>query len=151
VALKLLGEPTKKTKHEWRYGNKGSLSINIDKGVWTDFENNADGGVLELITYHHSGVDPWQWMRDNQIQIPERKLYYVYPDETRQPLYREVRREREIDGKRIGSHLERYDKDQKRYIAGEGTMEGVRRVLYNLPEIVEAAPGLSEPSLISIR
>ena len=32
VALRLLGEPAQKHGHEWRYGNRGSLAIDIVKG-----------------------------------------------------------------------------------------------------------------------
>ena len=48
VALKLLGEPKTKKPTEWRYGNKGSLVVNIEAATWWDFENDVGGGLVEL-------------------------------------------------------------------------------------------------------
>jgi hypothetical protein len=48
VAKHYLGEPFSKSDREWRYGNKGSLSINLDNNVWFDHEANKGGGVLIL-------------------------------------------------------------------------------------------------------
>ena len=33
VALQLLGEPSSKRSHEWRYGTHGSLVVNIEAGT----------------------------------------------------------------------------------------------------------------------
>jgi hypothetical protein len=49
VARALLGEPTSKRGHKWLYGRNGSLVVDVQKGVWHDFENNCGGGVLDLI------------------------------------------------------------------------------------------------------
>ena len=51
VARALLGEPNAKlTKDDnWRYGNKGSLSVDVDKGQWHDFEADTNGGVIALV------------------------------------------------------------------------------------------------------
>ena len=49
VALQLLGEPKVKKSDEWRYGNKGSLVVNVDAGTWWDFENDEGGGIVDLI------------------------------------------------------------------------------------------------------
>ena len=50
VALALLGEPNARPKKsEWRYGNKGSLFVDVDKGLWKDFEADTGGGVLDLV------------------------------------------------------------------------------------------------------
>ena len=34
VAKQLLGEPSSKKSHEWRYGTHGSLVVNIEAGTW---------------------------------------------------------------------------------------------------------------------
>ena len=34
VAKALLGDPPKHTAREWRYGDKGSLKINLEAGTW---------------------------------------------------------------------------------------------------------------------
>jgi putative DNA primase/helicase len=49
VALRLLGEPNQKRGDEWRYGNRGSLSIDLTNGRWFDHEANKGGGVFDLI------------------------------------------------------------------------------------------------------
>jgi hypothetical protein len=49
VARAILGEPARKTKNKWYYGNHGSFVVDIQKGVWHDFENDCGGGVLDLI------------------------------------------------------------------------------------------------------
>ncbi len=49
VVLELLGEPKVKKGDEWRYGNKGSLVVNIASATWFDFENDDGGGIVDLI------------------------------------------------------------------------------------------------------
>ena len=62
VALRLLGEPAQKHGCEWRYGNRGSLSIDLAKGHWFDHEANTGGGVFDLIK--RQGHDqPAAWLR----------------------------------------------------------------------------------------
>ncbi|MGO2383087.1 plasmid replication protein, CyRepA1 family [Vreelandella zhanjiangensis] len=49
VALKLLGEPSFKHGSRWRWGSKGSLSVDIQSATWFDHEAGEGGGVLALI------------------------------------------------------------------------------------------------------
>ncbi|MGP0089472.1 MAG: toprim domain-containing protein [Xanthobacteraceae bacterium] len=56
VVLELLGPPVKhlSTRREWRWGNKGSLKVNIlgsRRGRFHDFEDKRDGDLLELIRW----------------------------------------------------------------------------------------------------
>jgi hypothetical protein len=56
LARHLLGKPNKKlsTSTELRFGNKGSMSVNIggaEPGVWFDHEAGKGGGALELIQH----------------------------------------------------------------------------------------------------
>ena len=44
--LKLLGEPQKRTAKEWRYGNKGSLKINLESWTWYDSQTKESGKCL---------------------------------------------------------------------------------------------------------
>lgn len=58
LAYELLGEPTFKKAVEWRYGQKGSLSITISgahQGRFYDFEKDIQGGPLDLIS-HTKGI-----------------------------------------------------------------------------------------------
>ncbi|MDD9980873.1 MAG: toprim domain-containing protein [Gammaproteobacteria bacterium] len=50
VARALLGEPSSCTRTELRYGRKGSLSVDVVRGRWHDFETGEGGGVLDLVT-----------------------------------------------------------------------------------------------------
>lgn len=56
VAKALLGDPVKEQSrgNDWRYRRKGSLSIDIKKGTWYDYEAAAGGGVLDLIRKERS-------------------------------------------------------------------------------------------------
>ena len=51
VATRLLGEPNKAHSNptQMRFGNHGSLSIDLEKGVYHDHEAGEGGGVLDLI------------------------------------------------------------------------------------------------------
>jgi hypothetical protein len=69
LCLELLGESTLKKSDEWRYGNKGSLSVTISgpyQGRFYDFETGIHGGALDLITHIKAlnGRDLCQWARN---------------------------------------------------------------------------------------
>lgn len=51
VARALFGEENRKmsSRRELRWGRKGSLSVDIEKGAWFDHETGEGGGVLDLI------------------------------------------------------------------------------------------------------
>ena len=51
VARALLGDPVVhlSTAREWRYGRRGSLAIDVERGLWRDHEAATGGGVLDLI------------------------------------------------------------------------------------------------------
>src|SRR5262245_21953836 len=62
VALRLLGEPAQKQGNDWRYGSRGSLSVNLKKGSWFDHEANVGGGVFALIQ-REGHEQPAAWLR----------------------------------------------------------------------------------------
>jgi hypothetical protein len=59
IALALLGEPNAKlsTADELKWNKKGSLSINIRKGTFTNFEDGTSGGMIDLIRQQHEDVN----------------------------------------------------------------------------------------------
>jgi putative DNA primase/helicase len=133
VALRLLGEPAQKHGHEWRYGNRGSLSIDLAKGHWFDHEANTGGGVFDLIK-RLGHEQPAAWLRREGLlttpQVvgrPRPRIIvktYDYCDENGELLYQVCRFE---------------PKDfRPRRPDGKFTLEGVRRVLYRLPELLKA-------------
>jgi hypothetical protein len=69
VALLLLGQPNKtlSTKTELRYGNKGSLAIDLRKGTFYDWENKEGGGVLDLIKRRTNCIDPIAWLHHEKL------------------------------------------------------------------------------------
>ena len=64
----LLGEPNRKLSRgrRWRYGTKGSLSVDLDKAAWFDFEGQAGGGLSKLVEREIGG--DWKaarrWLED---------------------------------------------------------------------------------------
>ncbi len=51
VAIALMGEPAQRLKsgRELRWRNRGSMSVDLTKGVWHDKERNVGGGTLALV------------------------------------------------------------------------------------------------------
>jgi len=59
LAQDLLGDPSRKTAREWRYGSQGAISIAVagtKQGCYANFETGSLGGPLKLIQ-DHQGVD----------------------------------------------------------------------------------------------
>ena len=132
VALRLLGEPAQKHGHEWRYGNRGSLSIDLAKGHWFDHEDNVGGGVFDLIK--RQGIDqPAVWLRREGLLAtpqPQPRIVktYGYCDENSALLFQVVR-------------FEPKDFRQRRPDGRSGwvwKLGDARRVPYLLPELVKA-------------
>jgi AAA domain len=75
LAVALLGPPNKKlsTKDELRFGSHGSLSVDLDKAVFHDFETEAGGGFLELIERAKGlkGREAIDWLRANGVDVPD--------------------------------------------------------------------------------
>ena len=69
VALELLGEPKRRGPREWRWGNRGSFALRLDRGTWQDFESGKSGGVLDLVA-HLEGIDradAIEWLRNRGL------------------------------------------------------------------------------------
>ena len=49
VCERLLGEPSSRSRREWRWGRKGSFRLKLETGTWNDFESAESGGVLALV------------------------------------------------------------------------------------------------------
>lgn len=56
IARRLLGEPKVQKSNEWRWNNKGSLTLNLEAGTFYDFEQGQGGGVKWLIEQHGQDV-----------------------------------------------------------------------------------------------
>jgi len=58
AALALLGEPTQRTRQQWRWGRRGSLALEITgpkRGRWCDHETGEGGDMLQLARRQHYG------------------------------------------------------------------------------------------------
>jgi putative DNA primase/helicase len=61
LALSLLGQPTSRTRDEWRWGQHGSLSMVMrggKRGLWHDHEAGEGGDLLALIQRDRGGTFP---------------------------------------------------------------------------------------------
>jgi hypothetical protein len=157
VVRLLLGEPNKElsSKKELRYGSRGSLSIDLEKGTWFDHEQDVGGGTLDLITRETGlrGVDRWNWMREHGFEVDENghnrgnghakpnghdeprpgKLgkivaSYPYTDESGALLFEVVRFEPKDFRQRRRNEAGKW----------EWSVKAVRQVPYRLPELIEA-------------
>jgi hypothetical protein len=74
VARALLGEPKRKLSNarELRSGSRGSLCVDLQKGVWRDHETGQGGGVLDLITREKgpNGQDRFKWLEEHGFLSP---------------------------------------------------------------------------------
>ncbi len=66
LTRELLGEPNRRASRgaQWRYGAKGSLAVDVARGLFTDFETGEGGGLLDLICKVRGGnrADAAQWL-----------------------------------------------------------------------------------------
>jgi hypothetical protein len=133
VAAELLGDPNRElsTRKELRYGNRGSLSVDLEKGCWHDHEAGVGGGPQDLVR-RETGLDAQgaaKWLRERGlIDAPPQQrrevARYSYRDEHGASLFEVVRFA---------------PKDFRQQAAsGAWSLKGVRRVLYRLPEILAA-------------
>ena len=74
VVLRLRGEPNPRLSRgrRWRYGQRGSLSVDLDKGAWFDFEAGAGGGLSKLVERQIGG--DWKaarrWLEEQGLIEP---------------------------------------------------------------------------------
>jgi RecA-family ATPase len=137
---------------ELRFGKHGSLSVIIagnKTGQWYDYENKEGGGAWQLLRSKAKLADQDipQWLErelgirrddDNKSRQHIAKIYN-YVDEDGELLFQVLRygpqkkfAQRAPDGK--GGWRLKPGRDGKQHY----TVEGVRQVLYHLPQLVEA-------------
>ena len=85
VAKALLGDPNPRQSKsdKWRWGNKGSLSVDVERGQWFDFEADTGGGVLEFVERERQTdrKGAIQWLTDNgfiEDQKPIRRNFKTF-------------------------------------------------------------------------
>jgi AAA domain len=132
--------PALSSEYEWRYGSRGSLSIDLRKGTFFDHEISKGGGVLELVARetHLVGTERLDWLTakgflfetvsSGSAPRPTIVATYDYCDADRALLFQVCRfepkdfRQRRPDG------------------AGgwEWSVKGVTQVPYRLPDLMDA-------------
>jgi RecA-family ATPase len=152
VARLLLGEPnrTLSSKGELRYGTRGSLSVDLQKGTWFDNEANQGGGVLDLVTRETglTGKDRNEWMDEHGFSVDRDRPKpngsghfnivetYDYVDDAGKLLFQVCR----LDPKDFRQRRP----DQTRHDGWTWSVRGLSSVPYRLPELTEAlAQGLT--------
>lgn len=150
VAKALLGEANQKlsqpSKGLLKFGNRGSMEVNIHEGWFADYESDVRGGVLELIKHKGGAVDDaaaFRWLEEHGIKdrapmqdARHESTFYDYRDEKGHKLFR-VERITGPTGKRF---LQHGPDGNGGFTTKSGCMQGVRRVLYRLPELITADP-----------
>ncbi|MDK3021721.1 VapE family protein [Cupriavidus taiwanensis] len=142
VAAILLGQPNPDCSKptELRFGKRGSLSIDLENGVWHDHEANQGGGVLDLIAREtgKTGRAAIEWLErqgikpanDNQATAPRKRFNvvaaYDYYDADGVLLFQVCR-------------LDPKDFRQRRPDGNGGwswSVKGVQPVPYRLPQLL---------------
>ena len=70
VAAVIWGKPTSSSKTELRYGRKGSVSIDLEKGTWYDHEAGEGGGVLDALKKRggvHDDQEAFHWLEERGL------------------------------------------------------------------------------------
>lgn len=159
IATILLGEPNRElsSANELRFGTKGSMSVDLKKATYYDWEMGDGGGILQLITKVTGRTDIPAWLRENGLgeyatggSEPRREeagggrrsqdggLQRVFPyrDEAGNLLFEVVRTDyQDSRPKRIRQR--RTDENGKWVWKLE---KETRRVLWKLPELLSAPP-----------
>ena len=143
VARHLLGEPNKEFSDttELRYGSHGSLAIDLKHGRWYDHEAQVGGGVLALVARNIGcgNGEAVEWLREQGFEVPgdtpRRRPFAERIVCTYRYLY--------ADGSHAFDVVRLRDPKEFKQRAPDGTwrVKGIRKVLYRLPEILEAPEG----------
>lgn len=148
-------------KHDWRFGEKGSLSFDTRNLTFYDHETQSGGGLLDLIHYK-TGVEPFDWLRQNGYasdtrgqsnkarmdniisslltptkQAEKQAATYTYVSPEGELLYR-VMRGYDANGNRTFKQ-QRFDHASGQWLNGLKDAQGnsaVTKTLFNLPELV---------------
>lgn len=135
AAARILWGPETSTKrNEMRFGKRGSKKIELEGLLYSDFESNEFGGVVALCRRAGNTENMGNGGEDNSW------ITYDYRDERGALLFQVVKR----------PNRPRHERFVQRHPNGgddwEWNMQGVRRVPYRLPELIQADP--NEPVFI---
>jgi hypothetical protein len=140
VARLLLGDPNPQlsTAKILRWGNRGSMAVDVEKGVWYNNEAGDGGGVLAFIEQHemidHAAARDWLHERfpeskpNGHAPGPQITNAYPYEDVDTTLLF-------EVCRKFPKTFLQRRPDGHGGWV---WSTKGVKRVPYRLPEVLAA-------------
>lgn len=159
VARMILGDPNKSmsSKTELRFGNHGSMSVDLKTGQAYDHSEATGGGVLWLIEKHKGlkGRDAFEWLKQNGFELPDTGTNYKeiksepeskakskivktydYVDESGELVFQVVRMEpKTFRQRRKATAMDDPSKVRDGWI---WSVKDTRQVPYRLPEVLEA-------------
>ena len=142
VAHLLLGEPNAQLskENELRYGAHGSLAIAVEENTFYDHEQNAGGGILDLICRETGAktktkAQAVDWLKEHDLAPPQQEKIksrlvsaYDYRDESKKLLFQVV-------GYAPKKFVQRRPLENGQW---EFKVRGTRQVPYRLPELLAA-------------
>jgi len=145
--------PAYSSDKEWRYGSKGSLSIDLVKGTWYDHQESQGGGALDLVERETKlkGGARFEWLKSKGFvfethdggaaQAPRQRFEivatYDYCDEGGALLSQVCRMEpKDFRQRRRPLPTDPPDKIKGGWV---WSVKGVRQVPYKFPELLEVA------------
>lgn len=118
-----------------------SLRVNVDKQLWICDPCNKGGSVIDFVMLKEgiSAMDAMEKLGNVNDKAPKTELKevdaYDYVDENGVMLYQVVRYEGFDGKKKVKSFKQRHKNSDDQWV---WTMDGVRRVLYNLFDVQDA-------------
>jgi putative DNA primase/helicase len=93
AAVALLGEPNPRLSNnrELRWGRRGSLAIDVERGTWFDFESATGGGLLALVARETGATttkEAMHWLRAVGL-LPDRAAPFTRSDHAEREAERE--------------------------------------------------------------
>jgi len=145
--------PAYSSDKEWRYGSKGSLSIDLVKGTWYDHQESQGGGALDLVERETKlkGGARFEWLKSKGFvfethdggatQAPRQRFEivatYDYCDEGGALLSQVCRMEpKDFRQRRRPLPTDPPDKIKGGWV---WSVKGVRQVPYKFPELLEVS------------
>jgi len=145
--------PAYSSDKEWRYGSKGSLSIDLVKGTWYDHQESQGGGALDLVERETKlkGGARFEWLKSKGFvfethdggaaSAPRQRFEivatYDYCDEGGALLSQVCRMEpKDFRQRRRPLPTDPPDKIKGGWV---WSVKGVRQVPYKFPELLEVS------------
>jgi predicted P-loop ATPase len=154
VARRLLGTPNvHSNSRELRYGRKGSISVELNTGVWHQFEPpETGGGTLDLVIHKtncRTYGEAAEWVKREVLHMKEDKpVSDDLSSDTQTFDYREYHYfdqhgelrycvRRYMADKKMSQA--RWNPRNNKWVTGKSCMSGVQRLTYMLPQIIHHA------------